>query len=105
VVTLRKNISGSIDGEAIQKDMTGAKGTPLINSAAMTGITPQEQNGLKAPTAVARMMAITGLAVRARFTYLAAPDILIATAMGMVINKYGQMWRNESRTNSAMATM
>ncbi|MBW2251310.1 MAG: hypothetical protein JRF60_11945 [Deltaproteobacteria bacterium] len=39
-----------MEGDAIQKDMTGAKGTPLINSAAITGITPQEQKGLKAPT-------------------------------------------------------
>ena len=54
VPTLRKNISGSIEGEAIQNDITGASGTPPINRAAMTGITPQEQKGLKAPTAVAR---------------------------------------------------
>jgi hypothetical protein len=27
----KKNISGSIEGEAIQKDITGAIGTPPIN--------------------------------------------------------------------------
>jgi hypothetical protein len=65
VATLRKKISGSIEGEAIQKDITGASGTPPISKAAMTGTTPQEQKGLKAPTAVARMMAMMGLARRA----------------------------------------
>jgi hypothetical protein len=61
IATLRKNASGSIDGEAIQKDITGANGTPPINSAAITGMTPHEQNGLKAPTAVASKMDTIGL--------------------------------------------
>ena len=51
-----------MDGEAIQNDITGARGTPLINRDAMTGITPQEQKGLKAPTTVASTMAVMGLA-------------------------------------------
>jgi hypothetical protein len=33
--------------------MTGARGTPLVSRAAMTGMTPQEQRGLSAPTSVA----------------------------------------------------
>jgi len=45
-----------MEGDAIQNDITGANGTPLISSAAMTGMTPQEQKGLKAPTAVASRM-------------------------------------------------
>ena len=60
--TLRKKISGSIDGEAIQNDITGANGTPLKSSAAITGITPHEQKGLNAPTAVAKKMAMIGRA-------------------------------------------
>ena len=87
VPTLKKKISGSIEGDAIQKDMTGAKGTPLISSAAMTGITPQEQKGLNAPTMVARRMAVIGLASKARFIYLEAPDIFTATARGIVTNR------------------
>ena len=87
VPTLKKKISRSMEGEAIQKDMTGAKGTPLINRAAMTGITPQEQKGLKAPTTVARKMAAIGPASKARFTYLEAPDIFTATAKGIVTNR------------------
>jgi hypothetical protein len=41
VATLRKKASGSIEGEAIQKDMTGARGTPPMSKAATTGTTPQ----------------------------------------------------------------
>lgn len=54
--TLKKKISGSIDGEAIQKDMTGAKGTPAIRREVITGITLQEQKGLKAPIQVPKKM-------------------------------------------------
>jgi hypothetical protein len=62
VLTLKKKASGSIEGEAIQKDITGASGTPLMSKAAITGMTPQEQKGLKAPTAVARKIATSGRA-------------------------------------------
>ncbi len=54
--TLSIKISGSMDGDAIQNDMTGAKGTPPISMEATTGITPHEQNGLTAPTIVANKM-------------------------------------------------
>jgi hypothetical protein len=66
-----------MEGEAIQKDITGARGTPPIKRAAITGITPQEQKGLKAPTAVARMMAVTGPRSKAFFIYLDAPVIFL----------------------------
>ncbi len=87
VETLRKKISGSMDGEASQKDITGAIGTPLISKADMIGITPQEQKGLKAPTSVAAKIAMTGLPVRALFMYLDAPDSFTPTAMGIVMSK------------------
>ena len=51
-----------MEGDAIQNDITGARGTPLISREAMTGITPQEQKGLKSPTTVASTMAVIGLA-------------------------------------------
>ena len=47
IPALKKNISGSIEGEAIQKAITGANGTPPMSSAATTGMTPQEQNGVR----------------------------------------------------------
>ena len=62
ILTERKKTSGSIEGDAIQKAITGASGTPPISSEATTGITLQEQNGLNAPTAVASTMATSGLA-------------------------------------------
>jgi hypothetical protein len=86
-LTLKKKASGSIEGEAIQNDITGANGTPLIRSVAITGMTPQEQKGLNAPTAVANSMAIIGRAWKARLMYREAPDILTATASGTVMSK------------------
>jgi hypothetical protein len=94
VDTLRKNISGSMEGEASQKDMTGARGTPPTSIAQITGITPQEQKGLKAPMAVAARIAMSGRASNTRPILSEIPDILTATAMGIVISRYGHMWRN-----------
>ncbi len=53
----------------------------------MTGITPHEQNGLNAPTAVAKMIAIIGRARRNLLIYFEAPDIRTATANGIVTSK------------------
>ena len=89
--TLKKKISGSIDGEASQKDITGASGTPPISSEAITGITPHEQNGLKAPIMVANTMAVTGFLFSALLIYFEAPETLTKTATGMVITRYGQI--------------
>ena len=46
--------------------ITGASGTPPMSSDATTGITLHEQKGLNAPTIVARTMATSGCALRAR---------------------------------------
>jgi hypothetical protein len=91
VATLSRNISGSMEGEAIQNDITGPKGTPPISNEVITGITPQEQNGLKAPMAVARIMESKGFLLRALLMYFAAPDRLITTARGIVMRRYGQI--------------
>ena len=84
---LRKNISGSMDGDAIQKDMTGAMGTPPINNAAITGITPQEQNGLMAPKTVARIIDTSGFLLRALLIIFDMLVSLTATASGIVIKR------------------
>jgi hypothetical protein len=84
---LRKKISGSIDGEAIQNDITGAMGTPPINRELITGITPQEQNGLNAPIMVANKTDINGDLANAFFIYFEAPEIFTITARGMVIRR------------------
>tara|TARA_B100000767_G_C19497992_1_gene423070 strand:+ start:79 stop:354 length:276 start_codon:yes stop_codon:yes gene_type:complete len=62
---VRIKILGSIMGDAIQKAITGASGKPARSIAAMSGITPQEQNGETAPTNAARIGAFTGLPVKA----------------------------------------
>jgi hypothetical protein len=80
-----------MDGEANQKDITGASGTPPMSNEAITGITPHEQKGLNAPTMVANIIAIIGLFLKALLMYLDAPDNRMATAIGMVINRYGQI--------------
>jgi len=87
VDTLRKKISGSIDGEAIQKDMTGPSGTPEMSREEITGITPQEQNGLNAPMSVASRIPITGFVLKMTVMYREMPLTCIATARGIVNSK------------------
>ncbi len=53
VPVVSTNIDGSINGEASQNAMTGASGTPMAKSAAISGMTPQEQKGDSAPTSAA----------------------------------------------------
>ena len=85
VATLKKKISGSIEGEAIQKDITGAKGTPPISRLAIRGITPQEQNGLNAPTNVANSIDRNTFLFNAFEMYFDTPDTLTITDIGIVI--------------------
>jgi len=81
-----------MEGEASQKDITGARGTPPINKAATTGMTDAEHNGLNAPKKVDRKIAMIGRALNERLMYLDIPDIFTPTAMGIVISIYGQVW-------------
>ena len=87
VAVLSRKISGSIDGEAIQKDITGARGIPLIKSEEMIGITPHEQSGLNAPITVAIRIDNSGFLFRAFLICFDIPERLTATAKGMVIRK------------------
>ncbi len=87
VAVLKKNISGSIDGEAIQKDMTGAKGTPPNNKLAITGITPQEQKGLNAPSMVANNMDTNGFLLSALLMIFDTFVNLTSTARGMEMTR------------------
>jgi hypothetical protein len=84
---LRKKISGSIDGDAIQKDITGASGTPPIKSELITGITPHEQNGLNAPTIVASNTDSSGFLPKAFLINFEAPERFTATASGIVTSR------------------
>jgi len=84
---LRKNISGSIEGEAIQNDITGPRGTPPNKRELITGMTPQEQNGLKAPTKVANKTDSRGFFPNAPEIYLEAPERFTITARGIVMSR------------------
>jgi hypothetical protein len=81
-----------MEGEASQKVITGARGTPPISNAATTGMTDAEHNGLNAPKDADRKIAMIGRALNDRLIYLDIPDIFTPTAMGIVISKYGQVW-------------
>jgi hypothetical protein len=96
---LRNSISGSIDGEASQNDMTGARGTPDVSKAAITGMTPQEQSGLTAPISVASMTAIIGFFPRRLLIASEAPDRFSATASGTEIARNGARCRNADVMN------
>ena len=68
------NIGGSMIGEASQNAMTALSGAPMARSAAMKGMTSQEQKGDRPPTSEARMTIRTGAPVKARATTPSAPD-------------------------------
>ena len=70
---MRKNCEGSINGEASQNAITGASGTPVASSAAITGMTPQEQNGESAPIRLAKTIMISARPVKARAIRFSAP--------------------------------
>ncbi len=60
-------------GEASQKAMTAESGTPMASSAAMSGMTPQEQNGESPPASAASTIMRRGEPVKARAMRLSAP--------------------------------
>jgi len=86
-------ISGSIVGEAIQNDITGASGTPLASSPAMTGMTVQEQKGLKAPTAVASSTESPGREAKALRMASFISSMLIMTLRNMLNRKNGSTFQ------------
>ena len=71
-----RNIDGSISGDASQKAMTGARGTPLASKAAMRGITPHEQKGDNAPMRLANTTIISKRPAKARAIRFSAPVAL-----------------------------
>jgi hypothetical protein len=70
------NIEGSMRGEASQKAMTAGNGTPMTSRAAMSGMTPQEQKGEKAPTMLATTIIGRSRPVKALAMRLSAPEAL-----------------------------
>ncbi len=70
---VRTNMDGSISGEASQKAITGASGTPMASRAAISGITPHEQKGDNAPMPAAKTIIALVRPVNARAIKLSAP--------------------------------
>ncbi len=52
------NIDGSMIGEASQNAITAGNGTPIASSAAISGITPHEQNGDRPPNSAANTIIV-----------------------------------------------
>ena len=77
---ITKNCVGSINGEAIQKAMTGASGTPAAKRPAMSGITPHEQKGVRPPTTAAMGITQPSRPSKARATIASVPLALAAAA-------------------------
>jgi hypothetical protein len=100
VETERKNISGSIEGEAIQKAITGPKGTPAINRENITGITVQEQSGLTAPKIVAKRIEIQGFFPATFLILSPAPLNFKNTETGIEISRKGQTFKKALPINS-----
>jgi len=57
---VRTNIAGSMTGDASQKAITPAIGTPITSRAAISGITPHEQNGDRPPKTAASKIMLQG---------------------------------------------
>ena len=87
-------------GEASQKAMTADKGTPMASSAAISGITPQEQKGDTAPASAARRIISAGAPVKARAIRLSAPVAPAQAAMPMDKSRKGAVF---SRADAAKA--
>ena len=68
-----RNIAGSISGDASQNAITADSGAPTASSAAMKGITSQEQNGASPPTTAPRTIIRTSGPVNALLSSASAP--------------------------------
>ncbi len=90
-------------GEAIQKDMIGAKGTPLMRSPAMIGMTVHEQKGLKAPTKVANRMDVVTFALNARRIIPSSFRARTSTLSPMLMRNKGQTLQTFLPTNCMIA--
>ena len=86
-----KNMLGSMIGEAIQNAMTGAKGTPAASRPAISGTTPQEQNGDSAPNRAAAMIVLAGLPVKTSATCLSRPVAVAQPARLTATIRNGRM--------------
>ncbi len=84
VPEVSRNISGLIRGELIQKAMIGASGTPPVSMAAISGRTPQEQNGTVAPASAAPATATFSLRVNTTLIVSEKPETVAQAEADML---------------------
>ena len=99
---VRTNISGSMTGEASQNAMTGASGTPAWSIAAISGMTPQEQNGESAPKRAASVTVRSGLPEKTRATSRSDPLAAAYAAIPTARARKGAMETSASRTKRTL---
>ena len=80
---VRKNMEGSMIGEASQNAMTAESGTPIARSAAIRGMTPQEQKGESPPASAPSPIISSGAPTNAFAMRLSAPVAPAHAAIAM----------------------
>jgi hypothetical protein len=90
-------------GEASQKAITADKGTPIASSAAISGITPQEQKGEMPPASAPNPIIRSGAPVKARAIRLSAPVALAQAAMAIDRTRKGAVPRSAWPAKSALS--
>jgi len=86
-----KNFEGLINGELNQKAITGPKGIPAANKAAINGMTPQEHNGTVAPTSADPIIATGSLRLKTALIRSEKPDTVTHAEIETLIMKKGRM--------------
>ena len=100
---VNKNIDGSIIGDASQKAITAESGIPIARSAAINGITPQEQNGERPPASAPRTTIKRGAPVKALAIKLSAPVALAQAATAMDRNRKGAVFSSALPAKTALS--
>ena len=104
VPAVNANIVGSIKGEASQNAITAGTGTPIARSAAIKGITPQEQNGDIPPNNAAKTIMMDIRPWNAFAMRLSAPLARAHAATPMAKTKNGAMPVSASATKAKLAS-
>lgn len=90
-------------GDASQNAMTAERGTPIASSAAINGMTPQEQNGDNPPASAPNNIINTGAPVKAFAIRLSAPVAPAHAAIPMDNKRYGAVCKSAEKTNLILA--
>ena len=97
------NMDGSMTGEARQKAITADSGTPMYSKAAISGMTPQEQNGDTPPAAAASRIMTVVDPVKARAISPSAPVAAANAASPIDRTRYGPVWARFRSANTKLS--